>query len=276
MLLGHSQDEVGDDPEEWFGRIHPKDFERVQTHLKEHLFQKTPHFSDEHRLLHKDGHYRWFLSRGAAIFDPRGKPVRIAGSFTDVNRHRALEQQLALRAFYDPLTGLPNRAFFIESLARAFARAKRHPPGLFAVLFMDMDRLKAINDQMGHEAGDRLLMEFARRLRSCIRPQDMAARMGGDEFTVLVEDLKHPEEACEVARRVLEALREPFLLGGRDASSSVSIGVAFSNCDEAGTDGILKAADIAMYQAKARGKGRYEVYGNPVGSSKERDDPHGP
>jgi diguanylate cyclase (GGDEF)-like protein/PAS domain S-box-containing protein len=273
-LLGHSGNEVGDDPQEWFARIHPKDFDRVQTDLKRHLLGKTSHYANEHRIRHKDGRYRWFLTRGSAIFDPQGRPLRIAGSFTDVSRHKDLEQQLALRAFYDPLTGLPNRTFFMESLGRAYARSRR-TGGLFSVLFMDLDRLKAINDQMGHRAGDLLLVEFAKRLRACVRPQDIAARLGGDEFTVLLEDLVRPVEACDVARRILMALKEPFLLEGHDASSSVSIGIAFSGPEGPGPDGILKEADAAMYRAKTKGKGRYEVQTGPEGSGGEGTVPDG-
>jgi diguanylate cyclase (GGDEF)-like protein len=204
-----------------------------------------------------------------AIFDARRKPIRIAGSFTDITRHRNLEQQLALRAFYDPLTGLPNRAFFMESLTRAFARYERHPQALFAVFFLDLDGLKAINDRMGHRFGDQLLIEFAQRLRSCIRPQDVAARMGGDEFTVLLEDLDDPSEAMEVAARILGELQRPFALEGREAPTIASIGIAFSDCGKSGPDGLLQAADSAMYRAKVQGKGRYEVYRNGTEPEKE-------
>jgi diguanylate cyclase (GGDEF)-like protein len=140
---------------------------------------------------------------------------------------------------------------------------------------MDLDRLKAINDQMGHRAGDLLLVEFAKRLRACVRPQDIAARLGGDEFTVLLEDLVRPVEACDVARRILMALKEPFLLEGHDASSSVSIGIAFSGPEGPGPDGILKEADAAMYRAKTKGKGRYEVQTGPEGSGGEGTVPDG-
>jgi diguanylate cyclase (GGDEF)-like protein len=171
-----------------------------------------------------------------------------------------MEQQLALRAFYDPLTGLPNRLFFMECLARAFANLRRKPSAVLAILFLDLDRLKPVNDAQGHAAGDQLLVEFSRRLKGCIRPHDIAARMGGDEFTVLLEDVRSEQEATEVAVRILESLKDPFRLESGEVSTTVSIGIAFSDCGAAGPDDLLKAADAAMYRAKTSGKARYEIH----------------
>jgi diguanylate cyclase (GGDEF)-like protein/PAS domain S-box-containing protein len=259
-ILGFSETEIGDDPNEWLLRVHPQDLERVKGDLNRHLSGKTAYFNNEHRLRHKDGRYRWVLSRGQATTDKKGLATRIAGSFTDLTRHRNLEQQLALRAFYDPLTGLLNRPFFMESLARAYSLLERQPSKLFAVFFLDLDRLKFINDTMGHKAGDQLLIEFSHRLRNCVRPSDVVARIGGDEFTVLLEGLSHSSEALEVAERIQESLREPFQLDGKEATSSVSIGIAYSDCGKTDADGILGAADSAMYQAKSEGKARCVVF----------------
>ncbi len=260
LMVGHSEEEIGEDANEWFDRVHPEDLDRVRRDLSDHLSGKTAHFSNEHRLRHKNGRYRWILSRGLAILDGRGQATRVAGSFTDITHHKNLEQQLALRAFYDPLTGLPNRPHFMESLKRAFQRQKRRSARLFALLFLDLDRLKAVNDGMGHQAGDLLLVEFARRLRSCVRPNDLVARIGGDEFTVILEDLQNHAEALEIAGRILRSLEAPFSLRNREASTSVSIGIAYSDCGREGPDGLIQAADAAMYQAKLSGKARYEVF----------------
>lgn len=260
LMLGFLDKEIGDDPNEWLLRVHPQDLKKVSQDLARHLSRETSHYANEHRLRHKDGRYRWVLSRGLATAGPNGQATRIAGSFTDLTRHRNLEQQLALRAFYDPLTGLLNRPFFMESLTRAFARIERHPSELFAVFFLDLDRLKFVNDHLGHRAGDLLLIEFSKRLRDCVRPSDLVARMGGDEFTVLLEGLPHQEEALEAAGRILESLREPFRLDEKEATTSASIGIAFSNCGKSSADGILGAADSAMYQAKSGGKGCYVVF----------------
>lgn len=261
LMLGYSEGEIGEDLDEWFKRVHPGDLERVKRDISEHLAGDTSHFSNEHRLQHKDSRYRWVLSRGLAIHSSGEKPTRVAGSFTDITHHKDMEKKLALRAFYDPLTGLPNRALFMDSLSRAFARLKRRPHELFAVFFLDLDHLKQVNDLMGHKAGDELLMEFARRVKSCVRPNDLVARMAGDEFTVLLEDVKDFQEPTEVADRILKTMRIPFLLGGQETVSTVSIGIAYSNCGKEGPDGLLKAADSAMYRAKVAGKARYEVFG---------------
>ncbi len=259
-MLGHSENEVGDDPKEWLLRIHPQDLEKVQQDLDRHFSGKDGHYANEHRLRHKSGRYLWVLSRGQATFDPAGRATRIAGSFTDFTRHRNMEQQLALRAFYDPLTGLPNRDFFMVGLERAHLRQDRKPSALFAVFFLDLDRLKFVNDHLGHRAGDRFLVEFARRLKWSVRPSDLVARMGGDEFTVLLEDLHGPQEALEAAERILESLKTPMALGEKSIPTSASIGIAYSNCGKKDADGILQAADAAMYQAKSEGKGRYAVF----------------
>jgi len=263
MMLGYADHEVGRTPSEWFDRVHPQDLPSVRGELQRHFAGQSSHFSIEHRLRHKDGRYRWVLGRGQAIFARPGFPARVAGSFTDITRHKNMEQQLALRAYYDPLTGLPNRAFFMDGLARAFARVQRQTLGLFALFYLDLDSLKTVNDKMGHQAGDNLLVAFAQRLKSCVRPHDLIARLGGDEFTVLLEDLASRSEALEVAERIVEAMRRPFASGKGEAISTVSLGVAYSDGPEATVDGILKAADRAMYQAKQAGKSRYEIDGGP-------------
>ncbi len=263
LMLGYADGEIGWDPSEWLNRIHPGDLEKVKRDLSDHLSGKSSHFSNEHRLQHKDGRYRWVLGRGLAIHSGRDMPTRIAGSFTDITRHKEMEKKLALRAFYDPLTGLPNRALFMDCLGRAFARLERHPHNIFSVFFLDLDHLKQINDHIGHQAGDELLIEFARRVKSTVRPNDLVARMAGDEFTVLLEDIKDIQETKEVAERILETMRIPFLLGGQEVVSTVSIGIAYSDCGKEDPDGLLKAADSAMYLAKEAGKARYEVFGQP-------------
>lgn len=260
LMLGYNDSEIGDSTEEWFKRVHPSDLPQVRYDLSRYLARQTPYFSNEHRLEHRNKAYRWVRSRGMAVFDGSGKPLRMAGSFTDITDHKALEENLAHQAHYDSLTRLPNRVLFMENLERSFARYKRNPHYLFAVLFMDMDRFKFINDSLGHVAGDRLLAEFAERLRSCIRPSDLVARLGGDEFTLLLDDLKNEPEATFIAQRILKEVQAPFRIGDNEALAGVSIGIAFSNCGPATPEELLKAADAAMYRAKNLGKGRYEVF----------------
>ncbi len=260
LMLGFSENEVGDDPNEWLLRVHPEDLEKVKQDLDQHISGQAVHYANEHRLRHKSGRYLWVLSRGQATFDSMGRATRIAGSFTDFTKHRNMEQQLALRAFYDPLTGLPNRDFFMVGLERAHLRLDRRPSALFAVFFLDLDRLKFVNDNLGHRAGDRFLVEFARRVKVSVRPSDLVARMGGDEFTVLLEDLHGPQEALEVADRIVGSLKIPMTLRDKSIPTLASIGIAYSDCGKKDADGILQAADAAMYQAKSEGKGRYAVF----------------
>jgi diguanylate cyclase (GGDEF)-like protein len=169
---------------------------------------------------------------------------------------RESEERLAYRAFHDSLTGLANRALFLNRLEHAQARAKRQQ-GKLALLFMDLDNFKIINDSLGHDIGDRLLVTVAERLRTCVRPQDTVARLGGDEFVALLEDLTDAGHAVRVAERIMEELREPFEINGHRLHTSASIGIALGTTS--GGD-LLRAADTAMYRAKESGKGRYEVF----------------
>jgi len=250
--LGISDGEVSDRPEDWFGRVHPEDLERLRSDLDAHLEGRTPHFESEHRLLHKDGSFRWMLTRAMAVRDEDGKACRIAGSQTDTTG----------RKVYDGLTGLPNRVLFVDRLTSALVRTRRHPELLFAVLLFDLDRFKIVNDSLGHPAGDRLLAEVARRLATCVRPEDTVARTGGDEFAVLIQDIRDVSDASRVALRIHEAMAAPFDLDGfsREVFSSVSVGIAMSATGYALPEHVLQDAETAMYRAKSLGGARAEVF----------------
>ena len=175
------------------------------------------------------------------------------------SRQRA-EEQLQHNAFHDALTGLPNRALFMDRLERAVAHKKRHENYLFAVLFLDLDRFKVINDSLGHLAGDKLLIDIARKLKICLRPMDTVARIGGDEFTILLEDIEDVNDAICVAKRIQTQLKLPFNLGGQEVFTTASIGIALSETGACPPENLLRDADIAMYRAKALGKARYELF----------------
>jgi diguanylate cyclase (GGDEF)-like protein/PAS domain S-box-containing protein len=177
----------------------------------------------------------------------------------DLTERKQMEEALRHAALHDALTGLPNRALFFDHVRRAIARAKRHE-SLFAVLYVDLDGFKAVNDTLGHEAGDRLLRSIASRLVSCLRPSDVAARLGGDEFGVLLGDLKGPEEALAVAQRALEVLHAPYGAVGAEIQSGASIGIVLSDAEHDSPDAFLRDADAAMYRAKGAGKGRVELF----------------
>jgi diguanylate cyclase (GGDEF)-like protein/PAS domain S-box-containing protein len=259
-VLGLDDNEMGEVSDEWFKRVHPDDLPRVKVELSTHLQARTPHLETEHRLLHKDGAYRWVLARGLAVRDEQGKAYRVAGSLTDITERKEAEEQLIHDALHDPLSGLPNRAFFITLLDRAIKRTRRRSDYLFAVLFVDLDRFKLVNDSLGHGVGDQLLVAISQRLKSCLRPGDVVARLGGDEFTILLEDIGDVSDATRVAERIQTELKEAFVFEGHEVFTSASIGIALSTAGHERPEYFLRDADTAMYRAKARGKARYEMF----------------
>jgi diguanylate cyclase (GGDEF)-like protein/PAS domain S-box-containing protein len=259
-MLGCGDEQIQMLLDEWFSRVHPDDLESLQSAIAAHRDGVTPHFAIEHRMRHADSGYRWMLARGIAIRDEAGRAVRMAGSQTDVTTRREAEEQLLRDALHDHLTGLPNRALFLDRLERSITRINRDGDHRFAVLFLDLDRFKCINDGLGHDAGDQLLVAFSRRLTACLRPSDTAARLGGDEFTVLLEDPCDAFDGVNIAERILEALKVPFHLGSHEVFVTASIGIAPSTTGYARPQDVLRDADTAMYRAKAKGKSCYEVF----------------
>jgi diguanylate cyclase (GGDEF)-like protein/PAS domain S-box-containing protein len=259
-MLGYGDTEIPNTPEAWLSRVHEEDLPKVEAELEAHRSDRSSHFENEHRIRQKDGTYRWVLARGIAERDPEGKPYRIAGSLTDIQQRKTVEAQLAQEALYDSLTKLPNRAFLNDLLNRSFRRTKRRRDYVFAVMFVDLDQFKLVNDSLGHAAGDKLLVEVGRRLKRCLRPGDVVARLGGDEFLVLLDDIKDSSDTTRVAERIQMALQEPADLGGREVFTTASIGIAVSEGMLDGPEHLIRHADSAMYRAKASGKARYEIF----------------
>ncbi|CCQ72852.1 Putative sensor protein containing GAF, PAS and Diguanylate phosphodiesterase domains [Magnetospira sp. QH-2] len=259
-MLGYKNEEMGQAPDEWLDRIHLEDRTLFREALDAHLMGQTPLFVSEHRMRHHDGNYRWMLARGIAVSDDNDRPTRIAGSLTDITERKLVENRLLKDAFHDALTGLPNRALFVDRLEQAIARSKRHEDNIFAVLYLDFDRFKVVNDSLGHSYGDQMLIEIAHRLKESTRDLDTIARLGGDEFAVLLEELDGPHYGEHVAQRINDALCVPFKLAGREIVSSASIGIAMSSTGYERPGEVVRDADIAMYQAKTRGRGRHVVF----------------
>lgn len=250
-LLGFEPHELGDSLSSWFERVHEDDRKRLEHDFTRHLVaNETPHFESEHRLQHKDGSWRHVLARGKAVRDAQGRGARMVGSLTDVTMARSR----------DPLTGLANRVLFLDRVEFAFHRLARDPSHHFAVLFIDLDRFKNVNDSLGHEAGDELLVSIARRLELCVRVVDTVARLGGDEFVVLLDSSREPDGPTRVARRICEELARPFRVRGRDLFTGASIGIAMSSPTYQTTGDLLRDADTAMYRAKGEGRGRFVVF----------------
>jgi diguanylate cyclase (GGDEF)-like protein/PAS domain S-box-containing protein len=260
VMLGLREHEVGSDPEAWFSRVHPEDLDRVKAEIAAHRDGGGAHLESEHRMRLADGVYRWMLVRAIVLRDELGIAYRMAGSQTDISDRKLYERQLQHDALHDALTGLPNRSLFMDRLEHALSRARRRPDEIFAVLFLDLDRFKVVNDSLGHLLGDRLLVEFARRMERCVRPGDTVSRLGGDEFTILLEDLRDLDEASQVAERIQSELGHPFNIAGQDVYTSVSIGIALGDSDYLRAEQLLRDADTAMYRAKATGKARFEVF----------------
>ena len=216
--------------------------------------------SRSNTALHSNGDWRWVLIRGLAIRDARGKAYRVAGSLTDVTDRKLAEEELVRRALFDPLTGLSNRSLLEMRLRQVMARARREPDLRFAVLFLDLDRFKVVNDSLGHVVGDMLLIEFGRRLTACVRPSDTVARLGGDEFIILLEDIREDIDGSRVANRIHEVLAKPFILNGQEIFTTTSIGIATGSPDYRSVEDLLRDADAAMYRAKALGKCRSEIF----------------
>ncbi len=225
------------------------------------LSGRTDHFLHEHRMRHEDGTYRRFLCRGLAVRGMGRRLARIAGSLTDTTERSTTQEELLSVGFRDPLTGLSNRAVFVEGLGRRLEEFKERPyDSRFAALYLDLDRFKVVNDSLGHLVGDELLTAVSRRLESCLREGDALARLGGDEFAILLNQLGDEAQANAVAFRIQEALSAPFSVGGREVFTSASIGIAFGRTQYTNPDEIMRDADTAMYHAKSRGKARHELF----------------
>ena len=262
-LLGQPEAAGYQPPEAWFDLVHEDDLPQLQEAIAAHLTGGTSHMESEHRMRHADGSWRWVLTRGLAMRDTTdGRPTRMAGSLSDITERRRVERQLRHDAFHDSLTELPNRALFMDRLEHALRHNERDPTFSLAVLFLDIDRFKLVNDSLSHAVGDRLLVQTAARVAESLRPGDTVARIGGDEFTILLEDVRseEPEQfATLVARRIQESLSEVFRIDDHRLFATASIGISVSSAGISAED-LLRNADIAMYEAKRRGRGRCAVF----------------
>jgi diguanylate cyclase (GGDEF)-like protein/PAS domain S-box-containing protein len=229
---------------------HPADLEEDLDYVRRLLAGEMRTYQMEKRYLHKQGHVVWVLLSVSLVHDEGGLPLYFVAQMQDVTGRKRMEEQLRRQALHDPLTGLPNRKLFVDRLGHALERTRRRSGRKAAVLFMDLDGFKVVNDSLGHEAGDLLLVVVTERLRRCVRPEDMLARFGGDEFVVLLEDVGDPSEAIRVAGRITEELSKPFVLDGRGLFTSASIGIALGDARTKTPEDLLRDADTAMYRAK--------------------------
>jgi diguanylate cyclase (GGDEF)-like protein/PAS domain S-box-containing protein len=259
-MLGYLEEDIRESPDEWFDRVHKDDIDRVLRDISTHIHKKTSHFMSEHRIRHQDDSFRWILSRGVAVWNLNHKAIRIAGSISDITDRKEAEERLLHDAFHDALTGLPNRALFFDRLSQTIERSKRSKDFVYAVLFLDLDNFKDVNDSIGHLIGDKLLVMVARRLEKGLRSIDTIARFGGDEFIVLLDDIKDVNGITRVTDWIKTQFETPFQLAGQEIHTSASIGAVLCNSDYQDAEEIIRNADIAMYAAKDRGKGREAIF----------------
>ncbi len=260
-MVGCRDDEIGNSPEEWFSRVHRDDLPSLLELINADLHGTGGPLEYEHRIRGAGGTYRWMLCRGLAVRDETTRrATRMVGSLTDITEHKLLEEQLRHDALYDNVTALPNRTLFFDRLARAIEHTKRRPQDAFAVLFLDLDGFKVVNDSLGHLVGDKLLVQVAERLTSYLRAGDSAARLGGDEFAILLTDVTDAGMLPTIAERLQHQLSIPFVLDDHSVVVSASIGIAVSSTGYERPEDVLRDADIAMYRAKALGKGTHAIF----------------
>jgi diguanylate cyclase (GGDEF)-like protein len=240
--------------------VHPDDLMHQIEDTQDYLRGKKNVYVSEFRLLCKDGTWKWTLSRGMVISRSLdGKPLRMIGTHTDISERKNSENQLLQLAHYDQITNLPNRVLFLDRFHQVLTNAHRHNQPV-TLMYLDLDRFKEVNDTLGHDMGDILLKEVAERLMKCVRADDIVARMGGDEFTVILNNVNHQINTERITQSILNKLTEPFNLGGEVVYISASIGISVYPANGTEVDALLKNADQAMYFAKQSGRNRYHYF----------------
>jgi diguanylate cyclase (GGDEF)-like protein/PAS domain S-box-containing protein len=258
-LFGYEPAVLIESPNLYQSLIHPEDLAAVREKQALSLEPDHPRGTFEFRLLTADGVYRWVETRYTQIRDAAGRLVEVEGLLIDITKRKQAEEKIAQLARTDPLTGLANRSTFIERLQQSFVGARRGAPS-FALLYIDLDRFKDINDTLGHPVGDRFLIETSERLKRCIREADLIGRLGGDEFAVLQADVRDNTDAGNLAGKIRAALAEPMQIGGNLLHITTSIGIALYEADTQTPDDLLAQADIALYRAKEEGRDQYRFH----------------
>ena len=259
-MLGYQEGEVETHIREWFRLVHPDDERQAKLLLKEHCDGLSPAYECEYRLRTKAGEWAWVLARGKVVSrDAQGRPLRIVGTHIDVSSRKAAESRIAHMARHDALTDLPNRTLLHERLEQMLAEVRRYG-GTCAVLCLDLDRFKSVNDTLGHLAGDALLRATATRLRGMVRAGDTIARLGGDEFVILLAGPVDQRGVGDFAGRLIEATQLPVLIGDKPVAIGLSIGIAFAQDGATTGQSVYKNADLALYRAKAEGRNTYRFF----------------
>lgn len=265
-IVGYEEDGFANKFEEWKKRVHPDDLEQALIAFENAVNNREEYLENIHRLQHKDGHYIWISDMAKLVFDQHGNPVRMIGIISNITEKKeALDEiqrqknVLYHQAHHDSLTELPNRILFMDRLSQSLTRADRYSTKL-ALLFIDLDEFKQINDSLGHELGDLVLKAVTKRLLGVIRKGDTLARLGGDEFSIVMEDLQGSQSASLLAQKILDALATPFVIESHTLYISTSIGISLYPDDDTSAEHLLKFADTAMYKAKHNGRNNFKYY----------------
>lgn len=261
QMLGLESDDARNTPDVWFNMVDSSDLSQLEADLAMCLAGQTASLRNQHRVVNAAGEPRWMLCRGELVYDEDGTPVRLVGSLSDTTEFKLAEDKLRHAAEHDKLTNLPNRATVHARIEKAIRR-HRLTGGRrkYAFMFLDFDRFKFINDSLGHDAGDQLLIQIAERLQKEVRQTDTAARIGGDEFVILLEEIESFEAVVRVADRLLEVFSRPFDIDGSEVTSTASIGIVDGSAGYESADIVIRDADSAMYYAKNMGKARYAIF----------------
>jgi len=259
-MLGFSKNAIGSDPLEWIDRIHPDDRMRVINELHAHKIAQTSHVECEYRIKNVEASYRWMMCRGLAVRDEDGVAYRMIGSQTDITDRKKAEEKLVFDAVHDALTGLPNRILFLDRLNHCIELSSRRNNFSFALLYLDLNRFKVINDSLGHLLGDQLLKVIGSRFKDVIRKGDTLSRLGGDEFVILCEEIDDITVVTNLADRIQQELLRPIDLDGQKVVVGCSIGITDSSIGYERPEDMLRDADTAMYRAKVRTGSRYEIF----------------
>ena len=241
--------------------IHPEDLPRFTQELAQ-LRQQPSVALSPYRFQHREGGYVWSEGNAYAVYSSAGRIDHIVSSTRNITERKNAEVQLEHSVQHDELTGLPNRSYFMQRLEKVIAAAQNNPSLRNAILFVDLDRFKVINDSLGHSVGDELLKDIAKRIQTCLQDSDMIARLAGDEFAILLENLKNNHDAKKMAEQIQNLLKEPFYIKGHEIFSAASIGMAFINNSGLSAEDLLRNADVAMYSAKKSGGANFTVF-NP-------------
>ncbi len=259
-ILGYTDKDISADPDAWNGRIHPDDRIPVDAAIHAYLDGHSTNYYNEHRVTCRDGSVKWVLARGMIVsHTANGKPLRMIGTLSDITERKNMEDRMRHLAHYDPLTELPNRALLNERLQQSVLKARRDKSSM-ALMFLDLDKFKPVNDTLGHETGDLLLKQVAQRLLNSMRASDTVARIGGDEFVVLLHAIDLESDATLVADKILHAIKQPFSINRHTIDISGSIGIAVYPQHGDDEKLLLINADVAMYQAKQKGRNGYRLF----------------